>query len=37
MKCFYNHFNPSFTPDNKLFWKTAKPFFSNKENYGTQN
>ena len=33
-KRFFNNLNPSFVNDNKLFWKTIKPFFSNKENYG---
>ena len=31
-----NNLNPSFVTDNKLFRKTLKPFFSNKENYGSQ-
>ena len=35
-KRFFNYLNPSFVTDNKLFWKTIKPFFSNKENYGSQ-
>ena len=34
-RCF-NNLNPSFVTDNKLFWKTIKPFFSNKGNYGSQ-
>ena len=25
--------NPYFVPDNKLFWKTVKPFLSDKGNY----
>ena len=29
-------FNPSFVTDNILFWKTIKPFFSNKWNYGSE-
>ena len=33
---FFNNLNPSFVTDNKLFWKTIKPFFSNKGNYGSQ-
>ena len=33
-KKFFNGLNPSFVTDNKLFWKTVKPFFSNKGNYG---
>ena len=32
-KTFFNWLNTSFVSDNKLFWKTAKPFFSNKECY----
>ena len=35
-KWFFNSLNPSFVTDNKLFWKTIKPFFSNKGNYGLQ-
>ena len=35
-KQFFNNPNPSFVIDNKLFWKTIKPFFSNKGNYGSQ-
>ena len=33
-KKFSNGLNPSFVTDNKLFWKTVKPFFSDKGNYG---
>ena len=33
---FFNNLNPSFVTDNKLFWKTIKPFFLNKGNYGSQ-
>ena len=33
---FFNNLNPLFVTDNKLFWKTIKPFFSNKGNYGSQ-
>ena len=33
---FFNNLNPSFVTDNKLFWKTIKPFFSNKGNYRSQ-
>ena len=33
-KKFFNGLNPSFVTDNKLFWKTIKPFFSDKGNYG---
>ena len=29
-KNFLNKLNTSFVPDNKLFWKTVKPFSSNK-------
>ena len=29
-KNFFNNLNTSFVLDNKLFWKTVKPFFSNK-------
>ena len=35
-KRFFNNLNPSFVTDNKLFWKTIKPFFSNKGSYGWQ-
>ena len=35
-KWFFNNLNPNFVTDNKLFWKTIKPFFSNKENYRSQ-
>ena len=31
---FFNGLNPSFVTNNKLFWKTVKPFFLDKENYG---
>ena len=30
---FFNSLNPSFVKD-ELFWKTVKPFFSNKGNLG---
>ena len=33
-KKFFNGLNPSFVIDNKLFWKTVKPFFLDKGNYG---
>ena len=33
-KKFFNGLNSSFVTDNKLFWKTIKPFFSDKGNYG---
>ena len=29
-KTFFNKLNTSFVSDNKLFWKTVKPFFSTK-------
>ena len=32
-KKFFNGLNPSFVTDNKLFWKTVKPFFLDKGNY----
>ena len=32
-KRFFNNLNPSFVTGNKLFWKTIKPFFSNKGNH----
>ena len=35
-KRFFNNLNPSFATNNKLFWKTIKPFFSNKEIYESQ-
>ena len=35
-KQFFSNLNPSFVTDNKLFWKTIKPFFSNKGHYGLQ-
>ena len=34
IKKFFNGLNQSFVADNKLFWKTVKPFFSDKGNYG---
>ena len=33
-KNFFSCLNPSFVKNNKLFWKTLKPFFSNKGNLG---
>ena len=33
-KKFFNGLNPPFVTENKLFWKTIKPFFSDKGNYG---
>ena len=35
-KRFFNNLDASFVTDNKLFWNTMKPFFSNKGNYGSQ-
>ena len=32
-KKFFNNLNPKFVSDNKLFWKTVKPLFSNKASY----
>ena len=32
-KNFLNKQNTSFVLDNKLFWKTVKPFFSNKRSH----
>ena len=29
-KNFYEHLNPSFLSDNKKFWTSVKPFFSDK-------
>ena len=34
-KNFLNSLNPSFVKDNKLFWETVKPFFSNKGDHGS--
>ena len=33
-KKFFNGLNPSLVTDNKLFWKTVKPFFSDTRNCG---
>ena len=33
---FFNTLNTSFINDNKLFWKTVKPFFSNKGSFGNK-
>ena len=33
-KNFFSSLNPSFVKDNNLFWKTVKPFFSNKGDLG---
>ena len=35
-KMFLNRLNSSFVTDNKLFWKTVKPFFSDKGDYGAK-
>ena len=35
-KRFFNNLNSPFVTDNKLFWKTLKPFFSNKGNNESQ-
>ena len=35
-KRFFNNLNPSFVTDDKLFWKTTEPLFSNKKNYGSE-
>ena len=35
-KEFFNNLNPSFVKDNKIFWKTIKPFFSDKGNLRSQ-
>ena len=34
-KKFFNKLNPSFLNDNKLLWKTIKPFYSNKGSSGS--
>ena len=33
-KSFFSNLDPSFVKDNKLFWKTVKPFFSSKGDLG---
>ena len=33
---FLNRLNSSFVTDNKLFWKTVKPFFCDKGDYGAK-
>ena len=33
---FFNSLNSSVISDNRKFWKTVKPLFSNKENYGNK-
>ena len=35
-KKFFNNLNTSFVNDNKLFWKTVKPFFSSKGSFGNK-
>ena len=35
-KNFFNSLNNSFVTDNKLFWKTVEPFFSNKGSFGNK-
>ena len=35
-KYFFNRLNTSFANDNKLFWKTVKPFISNKGSFGNK-
>ena len=35
-KKFFNNLNTSFVNDNKLFWKTVKPFCSNKGSFGNK-
>ena len=35
-KKFFNSLNTSFVNDNKLFWKTVKPFFSKKGSFGNK-
>ena len=35
-KEFFNNLNPSFVKDNNIFWKTIKPFFSDKTNLRSQ-
>ena len=34
-KRFFNSLHPSFVTNNKLFWKTIKPFYSDMGNYGS--
>ena len=33
---FFNSLSLSVISDNRKFWKTVKPLFSNKENYGNK-
>ena len=35
-KMFFNSLNPSIASDNQKFWKTVKPLFSYKGNYGNK-
>ena len=35
-KMFFNSLNSSVISDNRKFWKTVKPLFSNKRNYGNK-
>ena len=35
-KMFFNSLNPSVISDNRKFWKTVKPLFPNKGNYGNK-
>ena len=35
-KMFFNSLNSSVISDNRKFWKTVKPLFSNKGNYGNK-
>ena len=34
-KIFLDNLNTRCVTDNKLFWKTMKPFFSSRNNHGT--
>ena len=33
---FFNSLNPSVVSDNRTFWKTVKPYLSNKGNFGNE-
>ena len=35
-KMFFDSLNPSVVSDNRKFWKTVKPLYSNKVNYGNR-
>ena len=35
-KMFFNGLNTSVVSDNRKFWKTVKPLFPNKGNYGNE-